>query len=69
MANISLTNNPLTNYIRNSREELKKVTWPTRQQVIRDTLIVVGLSLAVAVFFTIADKLFEFGFQQLINLN
>ncbi|MBU0625611.1 preprotein translocase subunit SecE [Patescibacteria group bacterium] len=68
MANISLTNNPLTNYIRNSREELKKVSWPTRKQVIRDTMIVVGLSLAVGAFFTIADKLFEIGFQQFINL-
>ncbi|MBU1029089.1 preprotein translocase subunit SecE, partial [Patescibacteria group bacterium] len=45
-----------------------KVSWPTRKQVIRDTMIVVGLSVAVGAFLTIADKLFEIGFQQFINL-
>lgn len=67
MANISLTNNPLVNYIRNSREELKKVTWPTRQRVLRDTGIVVAISLGVAIFFSVADKLFDLGFQRLIS--
>ena len=67
MASLSLTNNPLVNYIRNSRVELKKVSWPTRKQVIRDTLVVVGISLAVGAFFAGADKLFEFGFQKLIS--
>jgi preprotein translocase SecE subunit len=68
MAKVSLTNNPLTNYIRNSRDELKKVSWPTREHVVRDTLIVIGISLAVGAFFAGADKLFEFGFQQFILL-
>jgi preprotein translocase subunit SecE len=66
MASISLRNNPLTNYIRNSRDELKKVSWPTREQVIRDTIIVIAISLAIGAFFASADKLFEFGFQQLL---
>ncbi|MFH1047417.1 MAG: preprotein translocase subunit SecE [Patescibacteria group bacterium] len=68
MASVSLRNNPLTNYIRNSRDELKKVSWPTREHVIRDTLIVIGISLAIGAFFAGADKLFELGFQQLMNL-
>lgn len=67
MANLSLTNNPLVNYVRNSKEELKKVTWPTRERVIRDTIVVVCISVAVAVFFASADKLFELGFQKLIS--
>jgi len=67
MANISLTNNPLVNYVRNSREELKRVTWPTRQRVLRDTGIVVAISLGVAIFFSVADKLFDLGFQRLIS--
>ncbi len=67
MANISLTNNPLVNYIRNSKEELKKVSWPKRDRVIRDTSIVVAISLGTALFFALADKLFEIGFQKLIS--
>ncbi len=66
MASITLKNNPLVNYFRNSREELKKVSWPTREQVIRDTMIVVAISLAVGAFFAGADKLFEYLFQLLI---
>ncbi|MEA3249537.1 MAG: preprotein translocase subunit SecE [Patescibacteria group bacterium] len=67
MANISLTNNPLVNYVRNSKDELKKVTWPTRQRVIRDTSIVVAISLGMAIFFSLADKIFDIGFQKLIS--
>lgn len=67
MANISLMNNPLVNYLRNSREELKRVSWPSRQQVIRDTMIVVMISLAVGAFFAGIDKIFEAGFQQMIT--
>jgi preprotein translocase SecE subunit len=68
MAKISLNNNPLTNYVRNSRDELKKVSWPTREHVVRDTLIVIGISLTVGAFFAGADKIFELGFQQFLTL-
>ena len=67
MAKISLSNNPLVNYARNSREELRKVSWPTRKQVIRDTLVVIGISVAMGAFFALADKLFETGFRQILS--
>ncbi|MFH2062784.1 MAG: preprotein translocase subunit SecE [bacterium] len=67
MAKISLSNNPLVNYARNSRDELKRVSWPTRQQIIKDTLIVIGVSVAMGAFFALADKLFEIGFRQAIG--
>jgi len=47
--------NPLISYIKESKEELKKVTWPSRQQVIRDTLVVIGISAVIAVFFGAID--------------
>ena len=31
-------------------DELKKVTWPTRQQVIRLTVVVIGISVFVGVY-------------------
>ncbi|HCC22414.1 preprotein translocase subunit SecE [Candidatus Uhrbacteria bacterium RIFOXYC2_FULL_47_19] len=67
MANLSLSNNPLVNYARNSREELKKVSWPTRKQIIRDTLVVISISVAMGAFFALADKLFEIGFRQILG--
>jgi len=47
--------NRLTRYILESKEELKKVSWPTRQQVVRDTVVVIGISVAVAAFFGAID--------------
>jgi len=47
--------NKLTNYIKNSIIELKKVSWPTKQQAIRHTLLVIAISLVVAAFLGIVD--------------
>ena len=47
--------NRLTRYILESKEELKKVSWPSRKQVIRDTIVVIGISVAVAAFFGAVD--------------
>ena len=47
--------NPLVNYLKQAYEELKKVVWPTRQETIQHTLIVVGLSLAIALFLGAID--------------
>jgi preprotein translocase subunit SecE len=45
-------------FLKEVRVELKRVTWPTRQQTIKYTLIVIGLSLGVAVFLGGLDFLF-----------
>jgi len=47
--------NKLVKYIKDSRAELKKVVWPTRQQTRNHTLMVIGVSLAVAVFLGAVD--------------
>lgn len=46
-------------FLKEVRIELKRVTWPTRQQTIKYTLIVIGLSLAVAAFLGGLDFLFS----------
>ncbi|MCD6528039.1 preprotein translocase subunit SecE [bacterium] len=38
--------------------ELKKVNWPTKDQTIEYTLIVIGVSIAVAMFLGSLDFLF-----------
>jgi preprotein translocase subunit SecE len=48
-------------YFIESWSELKKINWPTRQQTIRLTIVVVGVSLGVAVFLGILDILFAYG--------
>ncbi|MBI4709481.1 MAG: preprotein translocase subunit SecE [Candidatus Portnoybacteria bacterium] len=50
----------ITNFLKEVRTEMKKVTWPTRQDTIRYTLIVIGVSLGVAIFLGGLDFLFSF---------
>lgn len=54
----------LTAYIRESVAELYKVTWPTREQTKNYTLLVLGLSVAIAIFFSVLDL----GFNNIIEL-
>lgn len=45
----------LKSYIKNSINELKKVNWPTKQQAIKHTILVIAISLVVAAFLGIID--------------
>jgi preprotein translocase subunit SecE len=50
----------ITTFVKEARVELRKVNWPTREQTIKYTGLVVGLSLAVAIFLGALDYLFEY---------
>lgn len=39
--------------------EIKKINWPTKQELIKYTLIVVGISLAVAFFLGAVDLIIQ----------
>ncbi len=60
--------NPISRYIRETRGELKKVTWPSREESWRLTFIVLGVTLFMAIFFWIFDFAFSSAIQGLINL-
>lgn len=64
---MSLRDNPLVSYLRESREELRKVAWPSRQRVIRDTAVVIGVSLVMAAFFGGLDFGLSQGFEKLLE--
>ncbi len=51
--------NKIITFIKEARIELKKVNWPTKNQTINYTLIVVGVSVAVALFLGGLDYLFS----------
>jgi len=50
----------ITNYLKEVKVEIKKVNMPTKQETIKYTLIVIGLSLVVAIFLGGLDLLFTF---------
>jgi len=45
-------------FLKEVRLEMKKVNWPTRQETLRYTLIVIGISVAVAAFLGTLDFIF-----------
>ena len=45
-------------FLREVRDELKKVVWPTRQEVIRLTFVVITVSLIVGIFLGGLDFIF-----------
>ncbi|WP_226683665.1 preprotein translocase subunit SecE [Sutcliffiella horikoshii] len=45
----------LTNFFRDVAREMKKVSWPKRQELTRYTITVVTTVLFVAVFFWVVD--------------
>ena len=53
-------------YIRESRAELKKVTWPTRQQLWYSTIVVVIVTLIASAYLGLVDLLLTGLFSKII---
>lgn len=51
--------NKITQFLKDAKSELLKVNWPTKQQTINYTLIVIGISVAMALFLGGLDYIFE----------
>jgi len=47
--------NKIIKYFIDSYQELKKVTWPTRKQLIRDSAIVIVSAVIVTAFLALVD--------------
>lgn len=58
--------NKLTTYIKESIEEMKKVTWPTKKETYHYTLLIIGISLGVALFLGLLDYIFNLGIQAVL---
>ena len=59
--------NGVKKYFRELRSELKKVVWPTPQQVLKNALIVCGCVLVIGVFIWVFDFVAGFGIEALIG--
>jgi len=54
----------LTKYIKGSIDELKKVTWPTREETVRYSIIVIVATLISVGLLTLID----FGLNNIIDI-
>ena len=59
--------NGVCRYFRELRSELKKVVWPTYQQVLKNAAIVVGCVIVVGVFIWMFDFVAAQGISALIT--
>ncbi len=56
----------ITNYFKESYSEMKKVTWPSKKETYQYTLLVIGVSIAVAIFLWLLDQVFDFTLRTFI---
>lgn len=57
----------ITDYVRDTKGELKHVSWPTRRQALAYTGITIALSLILAVFLGVLDAAFARAIAFLIS--
>jgi preprotein translocase subunit SecE len=53
-------------YLVESWAELKKVAWPTRETVIRLTVLVIAVSVIVGIYIFVLDRIFNTLIDQVI---
>ncbi|MFZ2681513.1 MAG: preprotein translocase subunit SecE [Patescibacteria group bacterium] len=63
-----IINNPAIRYFLEAREELRKVTWPQRREVMIYSSLVIAFSVVTAAYFGLLDWLFTLGLEKLVTL-
>lgn len=58
--------NPVVKYFREAKVELEKVSWPTRKDTVKYSVLVFMLSLATAAFIGVLDFGLSQALEQLI---
>lgn len=56
----------MINYIKETKAEMKHVSWPTTHQTVMFTILVVVVSLVVSFFLGFFDGIFKKGLEALI---
>jgi preprotein translocase subunit SecE len=58
----------ITEYLKDTKTELKHVIWPSRSQTLFYTLIVIALSVVIAYYLGIFDFIFSQILQKVISI-
>jgi preprotein translocase subunit SecE len=59
--------NKIFRFFKEVKSEMKKVVWPTKKQIINNTLIVFAAVAVIGVFIWVLDLIFQFGLFQFIK--
>jgi preprotein translocase subunit SecE len=60
--------NKLTKYLRETSQEMKRVSWPARHQLQESTIVVIVTVAIIMVFLFAVDKILDLGVKGIINL-
>ena len=60
--------NKAKDFLAETRSEMRKVSFPTRDEVVGTTIVVIVTSAIFAVFLFLSDQLIVLGYQSLVNL-
>ena len=55
-------------FVREVRQELSKVTWPTRKELIVTTASVFAMAVAAALFFFVVDQIIAWVVQLILGI-
>tara|TARA_Y100001970_G_C14120553_1_gene796034 strand:- start:1106 stop:1315 length:210 start_codon:yes stop_codon:yes gene_type:complete len=55
-------------FVRQVRQELQKVTWPTRRDTFISSLIVIFLIFLFSIFFLLSDQVWSFSIKKIIEI-
>lgn len=59
-SSVPASENRIVRYVRDTRAELSKVTWPTREEGTRLTVVVLIVTFAASLFLFSFDSLFSY---------
>jgi preprotein translocase subunit SecE len=60
---------PIARYFRDTRAELRKVTWPSREEAWHLTLIVLGATVGMSIILGLSDFVFSKVMQGIVTSN
>jgi preprotein translocase subunit SecE len=58
----------LTDYVKDVRVEMSKVSWPTREELRESTLVVIIMVFLMMVFIGVIDRGLSLAFEQLVKM-
>ena len=58
--------NKIVKFFKEVKSEMKKVVWPSKKQLVNNTLIVIAVVAIIGVIIAIFDAIFQLGFFELL---
>jgi preprotein translocase subunit SecE len=59
----------LPEFVRETRQEIAKVTWPTRKETVMTTVMIVVMALVAGLFFLLIDSGLGYAIGHLLGMN